>query len=330
MNKENVEINIPNNRVKVHNVIFRVPTLIFTVLMVMTLGIYFLVSVSMGSNLDVPNFLLLGTMEVVTYYLYFPDGQLKGQNDVRFVNNKQIYNAKASKVNAKRQIKNLQEYCIVEYKDRIKEYIETELGYCDLDWNDYLYMKENLRPSDLIIKSEITINGRSIYLDKTKHKRLTNLLFRDLPVRANNSRTILSAVESNSIAAIRDKSKKDKTLTQIRMVFKVLSIALFSGYMLITNKDGISLTTIAMFLMDLFAIVTIAVTSYVQGENNQKIHKANFYMDLSIFIDNFYEWLLYAKNINIDTYTPESYISKKEMIKEEKQNEQQEILSNTD
>lgn len=327
MSKENVEINIPNNRVKVHNVVFRIPTLIFTVLMVMTLGIYFLVSVSMGSKLDVPNFLLLGTMEIVTYYLYFPDGQLKGQNDTRYINNKQTYNSKASKVNAKRQIKNLQEYCIVEYKDRIKEYIETELGYCDLDWNDYLYMKENLKPADFYVKGEITINGRSLYLDKAKYKRLTNLLFKDLPVRANNSRTILSAVESNSVSAIRDKSKKDKTLTQIRMVFKVISIALFSGYMLITNKDGISLTTIAMFLVDLFAIVTIAVTSYVQGENNQKIHKANFYMDLSIFIDNFYEWLLYAKNINIDTYTPELYISKKE-IKEEKKDEQQEILSN--
>lgn len=327
MSKENVEINIPNNRVKVHNVIFRIPTLIFTVLMVMTLGIYFLVSVSMGSKLDVPNFLLLGTMEIVTYYLYFPDGQLKGQNDTRYINNKQTYNTKASKVNAKRQIKNLQEYCIVEYKDRIKEYIETELGYCDLDWDDYLYMKENLKPTDFYIKSEITINGRSLYLDKAKYKRLTNLLFKDMPVRANNSRTILSAVESNSVSAIRDKSKKDKTLTQIRMVFKVISIALFSGYMLITNKDGISLTTIAMFLMDIFAIVTIAVT-YVQGENNQKIHKANFYMDLSIFIDNFYEWLLYAKNINIDTYTPELYISKKG-IKKEEQDEQQEILSNT-
>lgn len=327
MSKENVEINIPNNRVKVHNVIFRIPTLIFTVLMVMTLGIYFLVSVSMGSKLDVPNFLLLGSMEIVTYYLYFPDGQLKGQNDTRYINNKQTYNSKASKVNAKRQIKNLQEYCIVEYKDRIKEYIETELGYCDLDWNDYLYMKENLKPTDFYVKGEITINGRSLYLDKAKYKRLTNLLFKDLPVRANNSRTILSAVESNSVSAIRDKSKKDKTLTQIRMVFKVISIALFSGYMLITNKDGISLTTIAMFLVDLFAIVTIAVTSYVQGENNQKIHKANFYMDLSIFIDNFYEWLLYAKNINIDTYTPELYISKKE-IKKEEQDEQQEILSN--
>lgn len=328
MNKENVEINIPNNRVKVHNVIFRVPTLIFTVLMVMTLGIYFLVSVSMGSKLDVPNFLLLGTMEIVTYYLYFPDGQLKGQNDVRYINNKQTYNSKASKVNAKRQIKNLQEYCIVEYKDRIKEYIETELGYCDLDWNDYLYMKDNLRPGDLIIKGEVNINGRSVYLDKAKYKRLTNLLFKDLPVRANNSRTILSAVESNSVSAIRDKSKKDKTLTQIRMVFKVLSIALFSGYMLITNKDGISLTTVAMFLVDLFAIVTIAVTSYVQGENNQKIHKANFYMDLSIFIDNFYEWLLYAKNINIDTYTPELYVPKKELVKEEENHEGQNVLQN--
>ena len=323
---ENVEVNLSKNRVRVHNTILRVPTILFTFLMVGTLVIYFLVSVSFGSTLDVPNFILLGTMEVVTYYLYFPDGQLKGQNSDRFINNKTSYNTKASKVNQKRQIKNLQEYCIVEYKDRIKEYIETQMGYCDLDYNDYLWLRDNMTYSQFKHCKEIVVNDKSVYLDKSKRKRLKNVLYKKLPIEANNSRTILSAVETNSQAAIRDQSKKDKMFSQFRMALKVLSIAFFSGYMLVTAKDGFNMTTLAMFVLDLFAIMVVAITSYMQGEINQKTYKANFYMDLAIFLDNFYEWLLLEKSIDIDTYTPLSYLKKQEL--EKKAQEQKDEQTN--
>ena len=299
---ENIEIK--GTKIKYKNTIIRIPTILFSILMVGTLAVYFLVNVNFGSTLDVANFILLGTMEVATFYLYYPDGQLKGQNSERYINNKSVYNAKASKVNAKRQVKNLQAYCVVEYKERIKEHIETELGYCDLDYNDYLYLKSHISESELKKAKELEIEGRMVYLDKNKKARLTRLLFRKMPVSANNSRTILSAVETNSQSAIRDKSKKDKALSQFRMVLKVASIAFFSGYMLITSRDGITLTMIAQLVLDLFAIFLVAITSYIQGENNQKQYKANFYMDLSIFLDNFYEWLLSDKNIDIDTYIP--------------------------
>lgn len=300
---ENIEIK--GARVKYKSTIIRIPTILFSFLMVGTLTIYFLVSVQFGSQLDVANFLLLGTMEVATFYLYYPDGQLKGQNSERYLNNKNVYNTKASKVNAKRQVKNLQAYCVVEYKERIKEHIETELGYCDLDYNDYLYLKQNCSEKELKKSTQIEIDGKMVFLDKNKKKRLHRLLFERMPVNPNNSRTILSAVESNSQSAITDKSKKDKSLSQMRMVFKVLSIAMFSGYMIVNARDGLTLTAIAQLVLDLFAIFLVAITSYMQGENNQKTYKANFYMDLSIFLDNFYEWLLSDKNIDIDTYIPQ-------------------------
>lgn len=301
---ENIEVK--GARIKYKSTIIRIPTILFSFLMIGTLTIYFLVSVQFGSNLDWANFILLGTMEVATFYLYYPDGQLKGQISDRYINNKQAYNSKASKVNAKRQVKNLQAYCIVEYKERIKEHIETELGYCDLDYNDYVYLKSHISEQILKRSKSIEIDGKMVYLDKHKKKRLYALLFKKMPVNPNNSRTILSAVESNSQSAIVDGSKKDKTNAQIRMVFKVLSIALFSGYMVVNNRDGLTLTAIAQLVMDLFAIFLIAIVSYMQGENNQKTYKANFYMDLSIFLDNFYEWLLSDRNIDIETYVPQA------------------------
>lgn len=325
---ENVEVNLSKNRVRVHNTILRVPTILFTFLMVATLVIYFLVSVSFGSTLDVPNFVILATMEVVTYYLYFPDGQLKGQTSERFINNKSSYNAKASKVNQKRQIKNLQEYCIVEYRDRIKEYVETQMGYCDLDYADYLFLKDTLSYERFKKSKELNVNEKMIYLDKSKKKRLKKVLYSKLPIDANNSRTILSAVETNSQSAIHDSSKKDKAFSQVRMALKVLSIAFFSGYMLVTAKDGFNLTTVAMFVLDLFAIMVVAITSYMQGEINQKTHKANFYMDLAIFLDNFYEWLLLSKNIDIDTFVPEVYVKKQQ--EQQKQREQQESVNDSE
>lgn len=299
-------------KIKTKHVIVRFPTVFFSVVMIITLVVYFLVSVSFGSTLDVANFLILGTMELSTFYLYYPDGQLKGQESDRYKTNKKAYNDSANKVNKKRQNKNLQKYCIVDFHERIQEYIETEMGYCDLNYNDYVYLKKNVSQETLLNKKtkELEINGERVFLTKEMKKRLNKLLFKDLPIKANNSKTILSAVETSTTAEIKDKSKADKRFSQIRMIIKVVGIAWFSGYMLVQAKEGLDIETIAKLVIDLASIALVAVTSYLQGEKNQKVYKADFFIELALFLDNFFEWLLVEKKIDIDTFKPESLLEK--------------------
>ena len=299
-------------KIKTKHVIVRFPTVFFSFVMIITLVVYFLVSVSFGSTLDVANFLILGTMELSTFYLYYPDGQLKGQDSDRYKVNKKAYNESANKVNKKRQNKNLQKYCIVDFHERIQEYIETEMGYCDLNYNDYVYLKKNISQETLLNKKtkELEINGERVFLTKEMKKRLNKLLFKDLPIKANNSKTILSAVETSTTSEIKDKSKQDKRFSQIRMIIKVLGIAWFSGYMLVQAKEGLDIETIAKLVIDLASIALVAVTSYLQGEKNQKVYKADFFIELSLFLDNFFEWLLVEKKIDIDTFKPESLLEK--------------------
>jgi hypothetical protein len=81
-------------------------------------------------------------------------------------------------------------------------------------------------------------------------------------------------------------------------------------------------------VMDLTSILVVIVLSYYMGEKNQRVYKADFYMELSQFLENFFEWLLYDKNIDIETFEPKSLLLSKEskvvkqeiMIKEPSEN----------
>jgi hypothetical protein len=259
--------------------------------------------------------------------LYYPDGQLKGQASERYITNKENYNTNANKVNKKRQNRNLQDYCVYEYKQRIQEYIETQLGYCDLNYNDYLYLKDRITEKELKRSKYVNINGEEVYLSKASKKILYRLLFKKMPVKANTSKMMLSAVESRAEASIRDKSKRDKALSDLRMIIKIGAIAYFSGYMIVTTK-AFTFETVVQMVMDLTSILVVIVLSYYMGEKNQRVYKADFYMELSQFLENFFEWLLYDKNIDIETFEPKSLLLSKEskvvkqeiMIKEPSEN----------
>jgi hypothetical protein len=314
-------------QVRTKHLIVRIPTIIFTIVMFITLGLYFLVNVICGSTLDVPNFIMLAFMETTSYLLYYPDGQLKGQASERYLTNKENYNTNANKVNKKRQNRNLQDYCVYEYKQRIQEYIETQLGYCDLNYNDYLYLKDRITEKELKRSKYVNINGEEVYLSKASKKILYRLLFKKMPVKANTSKMMLSAVESRAEASIRDKSKRDKALSDLRMIIKIGAIAYFSGYMIVTTK-AFTFETVVQMVMDLTSILVVIVLSYYMGEKNQRVYKADFYMELSQFLENFFEWLLYDKNIDIETFEPKSLLLSKEskvvkqeiMIKEPSEN----------
>lgn len=305
MKVANVEVK--DFKVTTPHLIVRIPTIIFTIVMFITMALYFLVSVICGSTLDVPNFIMLAFMETTSYILYYADGKLKGQASERYITNKKGYNNNATLVNKKRQNRSLQEYCVYDYKQRIQEYIETQLGYCDLNYEDYLYLKDHITEKELKKNKYIEINGESIYLPKSSKKILKRLLFRKLPVQANSSKMILSAVESSAEASIRDKSKRDKRLSDLRMLIKIGAIAYFSGYMIVTAKE-FTLETVVQMVMDLSSIIVVIVLSYVMGEKNQRVYKADFYMELSQFLENFFEWLLYDKQLDIETFEPKSVL----------------------
>ena len=93
----------------------RLRTWTLTLAILITLALYLLVNVTTKQSINWVDFVILCVMQIVVHSLYFPDGDLFGQKDSAFINNKTAYNNKASLVNENKEIASLRKYCDFEF-----------------------------------------------------------------------------------------------------------------------------------------------------------------------------------------------------------------------
>lgn len=292
--------------------IIRVRTITLTILVVFCLALYLLVQTYFKDEISWIDFIILTTVTIIMHFAYYPDGELKGQQDERYIKNNVAYNVKAELINAKRQIFNLNEYCKVDFDTRKRSYIETHCGYLEITPEILEYFRDNYSQKDIKKREYLYINAKQdkkYFLSKYKRKTLNKLLFKQLPVGYNYPDTILSAKETDSSKAIRDESKRFKYITNTTKVITALLIGLVLAYIGLTKKDNFTLADLAKMVMYLTSMVSTAVFSYSSGEKSIKIFKTDFYIALSNFIERFFVWLLEVKRIDIDTYV---YVKPKE------------------
>lgn len=293
----------------------RVRTLVLTSVIIITLGFYLCVNAVLKDTVDVIDFAILTFVQIVSHCLYFPDGEIYGSRNPILVGNRKSYNEKATLVNQKMQFNSLKQYSQVDFDNRKLNYIETKLGYIGLTYDDYLYLKEHCSFNDLK-QDHIEIEGKMIYLSKHKRKILKHVLFENIPIGYNNPETILSALDTDSSARITDKSRSFKIMAYVRKIFMALVVGGFMAYIGYTVKDRFSITDVVRMLMYLTNILTTAILSYSSGEVCQKQYKNEYYVELALFLDNFFEWLFVEKNININTITLEDIKKQKEIERE--------------
>ena len=112
--------------------IIRLRTITLTILVVGVLALYLLVKAYFKDEISWIDFIVLPLITIIMHCAYYPDGELNGQRDERYRNNQKAYNDKAEKINNKRQIFNLTEYCKVDFKNRKRDYVETKCGYLEI------------------------------------------------------------------------------------------------------------------------------------------------------------------------------------------------------
>lgn len=286
--------------------IIRVRTITLTILVVFCLALYLLVQTYFKEEISWIDFIILTTVTIITHFAYFPDGELNGQRDPRYISNNKAYNDKAEIINAKRQIFNLNEYCKVDFETRKRTYIETHCGYLEITPEILEYFRDNYSVKDLKTREYLYTNeneDKKYFLSKYKRKTLYKLLFKELPIGYNYPDTILSAKETDSSKAIVDESRKFKYITNTTRIITALMIGLILAYIGLSKKDGFTIADLAKMVMYLTSMVSTAVFSYSAGEKSMKIFKTDFYIALSNFIERFFVWLLEDKNIDITTYT---------------------------
>lgn len=292
--------------------VIRIRTITLTILVVFVLALYLLVQTYFRDEISWIDFIILTSVTIIIHFVYFPDGELNGQRDNRYIINNRAYNEKAELINSKRQIFNLNEYCKVDFDMRKKSYVETHCGYLEITPEILEYFRNNYGVKDLK-KSEYFYTSikqdKKYFLSKYKRKVLHRLLFKELPIGYNYPDTILSAKETDSSKAIVDESIKFKYLTNTTKIITAIIIGLVLAYIGLSKKDEFGIADICKMLMYITSIVATAVFSYSSGEKSMKIYKTDFYIALSNFIERFFVWLLEDKHIDIDTYI---YVKPKE------------------
>lgn len=293
MAEENKYLNATKTRLTT----VRLRTWTLTLAIVVSLVFYLLVNVTTKQDVNWVDFILLCTLQIVVYSLYFPDGDLFGQKDNAFISNKKAYNEKATEINQQKQIAKLREYCKVEYEERKQRYILNELGKLEMTQEELELFKEKtekeIKELDYFeVKEKVNGEEKSklIFFSKYKKKILYNLLFKPLPIEENHPETIMSAVENDGNKAIKDGSIAYKTQSYIRKVLMAVVVGGVFAYIGYTVRDGFGWVEIVSICMYLTTLFTTAVMAFTSGETCSKVYKSHFYLDLANFIDGFNEW----------------------------------------
>lgn len=240
------------------------------------------------------DFILLSVIQIITHLSYFPDGENFGSKDPLLVKNRVSYNDKANEINKNRETKLLREYCVVEYEERKKRYIQNECGAIGITMDEYEILKNKTKAQLRKMKS-VEYDGRIVFLTRKRRKRLVRLLFHKIPIERNNVETIMSAIENDGFRSIHDNSTRYKFVNYLMKFMKVIVWGGFLAMIGYSARDGITIETVVRMVMYLSSMIITAITSFSAGEVGQKTYKNQFYVDLCNFIDGFNEWKMLDK-----------------------------------
>lgn len=288
--------------VKARTMNIRLRTWTLTIAIILSMVFYFLVNVIFKNKINVIDFVFLAVVQILGHCLYFPEGDIYGQKDSAYINNKKAYNEKATKINSEHKIKDLGEYCKFEFKQRKKRYVEIELGYLCLTEKDFNLLSQKSPEEIKKIKSFVRKaekegeEDKTIHFNRKQRRRLYNLIFEPIPVEPNQPETIMSALENNGKKAIRDESIPYRTGVYIKKFLLATVVGLFFAYVGYTLRDGITLADITRIFVYVTTLFSTVVLSFTSGETCSKVYKKNFYINLANFIDGFFEWENNGKN----------------------------------
>ena len=269
-----------------------------TLIIVIALIMYFLVQV-VFNEVNWVDLCFVSIIQIIMHCLYFPEGELYGQKNPAFALNKHVYNLKATTINENRKVAELREYCHYEYETRKNAYITAECGAIGITEDEYEVLKQKSEKEIKKLKS-IELNGKITFFSKRQRKRLHRLIFKPLPVEENSPELILSAVEHDTEKSISDSSIKYKEMAYIRKICTAIVVGTFLAYIGYSARDGITLDVITQIIVYLSNMLVTAVFSFSKGETCSKVHKNKFYIDLSNYIDEFFEWLEKEKQVRLE------------------------------
>ena len=110
----------------------------------------------------------------------------------------------------------------------------------------------------------------------------------------------MSGIENNGYSAIHDTTVSYTKKSYISKILMSIVFSVVLAYIGVTARDGVTIAEIFKIFMYIFTLVSTAITAFVAGEQAIKVHKNNFYIKLSTFIDGFEDWMIKKNKSNCD------------------------------
>lgn len=275
----------------------RLRTWIITFTILISLAFWIVLSVTTRDTISWIDFIMLVVIQTLGHFAYFPDGEAYGQTDERYIANKKIYNELASKINADDKYYRLRDYCAVEFEERKAQYVNTMLGYVGITEKEFEEIKlMNKKQIKELKEFEIVevVNGeeqkRLVHFSKHKRKILKDLIFKPLPVQRNEADTIVSGKEADITENVKDKTPIKTKEVHGAKIIKILIVGLLLAYITWNIRDGFGWADVARLVTYIGSLLITAIMSFTSGEKIQKVYRTEFYIELSQFIEKFYEW----------------------------------------
>ena len=269
----------------------RFRALLLAAMFAMSLIFYLFLNVALNERINVIDIAIMFVIQWVVSTVWFPEGVEFGKRDKAFVKNREAYNAKANRIITLQKTGQLREFCKVDFEERKRLYIEKMLSIADVTLSEYEILKT--KPIEEFQKKGLFIdlgNGREILLNAKQKRILKKLIFKDLGIEKNNPDTIMSGVEIKEQCAIRNaESVYKKRVFVIRLVQSTIGaiILAYIGYQL---REGLDFAVFVRAFIYFTTFIATIVVSFVQGEESIKTHKNTFLMQLTNFIDRFFEY----------------------------------------
>ena len=276
----------------------RLRTWTLTLVILFAIVFYLVVNIITSNSFNWVDFLFICTLQIVSYCLYFPEGDLFGQKNQTYIDNKDAYNDKAEKIISNNKINQLRNYCEAEYIERKERYINNECGYLGITPKELELLKVMTKNEIFKLKKFEFKNGDDVKIvnfSMKKRKVLYKLIYHPIPVEKNNTETILSAIENDGTSAIHDGSLAFKKQSYIKKFMVVFLVGLVFGYIGFTVRDGFGLAELVQIFMYITTMFTTSVMAFSTGETSSKVYKSYFYIELSNFLDSFNEWEMNRK-----------------------------------
>ena len=275
----------------------RLRTWIVTFTILISLAFWIVLSVTTRDTISWIDFIMLCIVQTLGHFAYFPDGEAFGQTDKRYVANKENYNRLATQINNDDKYYRLRDYCAYEFEERKAQYVNTMLGYIGITEKEFEEIKlmttkeiKELKEFEITEKVKGDEQKRIVHFNKYKRRILHDLIFKPLPVQRNEADTIVSGKDVDITERVQDHSEPEKKKTHGAKIAKIILVGLLLAYITWNIRDGFGLGDVARLITYTGSLLITAIMSFTSGERIQKIYKTDFYVELSQFIEKFYEW----------------------------------------